>query len=150
MSEGSNLPRLTIDTNNVISGTISPGNYDSHLLGSWSKGEFQWIQTPQTFQELQDVLHREKFRVKYGLQEKEVEGLLNGVAGGAIFTTPISMFELPLHSRDKEDDKFLACAFGGNCDYLITGDDDLFVLNGKKELGKLEIIKAAEFLRKLE
>lgn len=147
MSEGNNLPRVTIDTNNVISGTISPGNYSSQLLASWSEGEFQWIQTHQTFRELQEVIHREKFRVKYGLQEKEIEGLLNAVAGGARFVTPVSMLELPVRSRDKEDDKILACAFGGECDFLITDDPDLLTLSGQKELGRLQITTANQFLK---
>jgi hypothetical protein len=41
---------------------------------------------------------------------------------------------LPIHSRDEKDDALLACAFGGNCDYLVTGDEDLLVLNGKKRI----------------
>jgi hypothetical protein len=44
----------------------------------------------------------------------------------------------------------LACALGGKCDYLITGDEDLLVLNGKEEVGKLQIIKVGAFLHRKE
>jgi uncharacterized protein len=148
MSEESNLPRLTLDTNEVISGTISPGNYSSYILSSWQNGEFRWVQTPQTFQELQGVLQREKFRVRYGFKEDEIQAFLNATAAGALFVTPISSFELPLHSRDKKDDKFLACAFAGECDYLVTEDNDLLTLNGERELGKLQIVTAYDYLTK--
>jgi PIN domain len=71
------------------------------------------------------------------------EGLLP-----APFVSPLPLSQLPLHSRDKKDDKFLACALGGNCDYLVTEDDDLLVLNGKPELGKIQIGTAYEFLKR--
>src|SRR5690349_12242336 len=61
MSGESSLPRLTIDTNNVISGTISPGNYSSQLVDLHKAGAYRWIQTLRTFQELREVLQREKF-----------------------------------------------------------------------------------------
>jgi predicted nucleic acid-binding protein len=67
---------------------------------------------------------------------------------GTEFVPAIPFFRLPLHSRDKKDDKFLACALGGNCDYLITEDEDLLVLNGKRELGKLQIITAHDSLKR--
>jgi putative PIN family toxin of toxin-antitoxin system len=102
----------------------------------------------QTFHELQEVLRRERFKVKYGFQEKEIEELLETIATGTEFVPAIPIFRLPLHGRDKKDDKFLACALGGDCDYLITEDEDLLVLNGKRELGKLQIVTAYEFLKR--
>ena len=50
MRKESNKPRLTIDTNTVISGTISPGNFASQLLRQWEQDAFVWVETPQTFQ----------------------------------------------------------------------------------------------------
>ena len=147
MQEGSKQLRFTIDTNNVISGTISPGNYASHLLASWSKGAFAWIQTSQTFHEVEAVLHREKFRVKYGFQQEEIQAFLSTLATGATFVTAMPLSNLPLHSRDKKDDIFLACALSGECDYLITSDEDLLVLNGRPELETLHIVPAEKFLK---
>jgi predicted nucleic acid-binding protein len=43
----------------------------------------------------------------------------------------------------------LRCAIMGNCDFLLTGDEDLLTMNGLAELGNLRIIKVAEFLRYL-
>jgi predicted nucleic acid-binding protein len=97
MSEGSNVPpRLTIDTNHVVSGVISPGNYSSQLLLLWQKGIIHWVQTSQTFHELQEVLPRERFRVKYGFQETEVAELLETIAAGTEFVPAIPIFQLPL------------------------------------------------------
>ena len=148
MSERSDVPpRLTIDTNHIVSGVISPGNYSSRLLRMWQEGRIHWVQTSHTFHELQEVLRRERFRIKYGFQEREIAELLETIAIGAEFVTALPISELPLHSRDTKDDKFLACALGGDCDYLITEDEDLLVLNGQQELGTLQILTASDFLK---
>jgi len=46
-------------------------------------------------------------------------------------------------SRDVDDDKILQCGIDGNVDYIITGDNDLLVLN---EYNKIKIIKPKEYL----
>jgi len=53
----------------------------------------------------------------------------------------------PIHSRDSHDDSFLAVALGGNAEYLITGDDDLLVLQGDPRLGMLRVVTAREYLQ---
>ena len=148
MSEESNLLRVAIDTNIVISGTISPNSIPSQLLASWTEGKFEWVITEEIFEELNEVLSRDKLITKYNIDPTETVDLLDNLAVGAEFVNPLPPEALPIHSRDEKDDKFLACAFGGKCDYLISGDEDLLILNGKKEVGKLQIIKASEFLQK--
>jgi uncharacterized protein len=148
MSGASRLPRLTIDTNNVISGTISPGNYSSQLLRRFLKdGAFHWIHTPQTFHELQKVLVRDEFKTRYGFEEESIHTFLETVFKAAEFITPQALADLPIHCRDEKDDIFLACALGGSCDFLITNDNDLLILNGEKTLGNLQIITAETYLR---
>ena len=146
MSGEGNLPRAAIDTNLVISGTISPHNIPSQLLTFWGQGNFEWIQTAETFVELQDVLSREKIKIKSHIDATKAETLLDSIAVGAEFVDPVPHESLPIHSRDPEDDKFLACAYGGNCDYLISGDEDLLTLKGRPELGKLKILTVSQFL----
>lgn len=143
-----NKLRVVIDTNLVISGTISPKSIPSQLLTSWAIGNFSWLLTEQTYDEIKEVLSRDKIKNRYHIDEIKIKTLLNNLAVGAEFITPFSEEALLIHTRDIKDDKFLACALGGGCDYLITGDEDLLVLNGRAELGKLQIVKAAEFLKK--
>lgn len=147
MSEENKL-RVVIDTNLVISGTISPTSIPSQLLSLWVIGNFNWILTEQTYDEIKEVLERDTLKNRYHIDEAETKIFLDNLAVGAEFITTIPEESLPIHVRDPKDDKFLACALGGNCDYLITGDEDLLILNGRSELGKLQIIKAAEFLKR--
>jgi uncharacterized protein len=147
MRKESNQPRLTIDTNNVVSGTITPGNYPDQLMHSWhAEDAFQWIQSPATFHELQVVLLRERFREKFRFRKVDITQLLHAIETGVEFVTPLPIADLPIHCRDKEDDKFLACALGGSCDFLITNDNDLLILNGEKALGNLKIISAEAYI----
>ena len=138
--------RVTIDTNLVLSGIISPNSTPSHLLTAWIHGAFEWILTDAIFGEIKEVLSRKDITSKYHISESETRGFLENLEVAADFVTPLPLHALPIHCRDAKDDIFLACALGGRCDYLITGDEDLLVLNGEKALGKLQIIKVAAFL----
>jgi uncharacterized protein len=148
MNEGGNVPRVAIDTNLVISGTISPHNIPSQMLTFWAQGNFEWIQTEEIFYELQDVLSQEKIKIKYHIDTTKAEVLLDSIAVGAEFVDPVPHESLPIHSRDAKDDIILACAYGGKCDYLITGDEDLLILKGRPELGRLKILTASQFLHR--
>jgi hypothetical protein len=53
---------------------------------------------------------------------------------------------LPIHSRDSHDERFLAVALGGNAEYLITGDDDLLVLQRDPCLETLQLVTARDYL----
>jgi predicted nucleic acid-binding protein len=85
---------------------------------------------------------------KYHIDGDHAQAFLENLAVAADFVKVLPLDALPIHSRDAKDDILLACAVAGHCDYLITGDEDLLILNGRPELGKLKIIKAAEFLRR--
>jgi putative PIN family toxin of toxin-antitoxin system len=134
MGEENKKPRVAIDTNLVISGTISPHGYPAKFLTTWTQGSFEWILTEETFDEIIEVLSREELKNKYHIDVAEAQSFLDNLAVGAEFVTAMPHESLPIHSRDEKDDILLACAFGGNCDYLVTGDEDLLVLNGKKRI----------------
>ena len=48
--------------------------------------------------------------------------------------------------RDIRDDKFLACAVEAKADYIVTGDEDLLVLNGHEGI---KIVTPRKFLEVL-
>ena len=99
MSEESKLPRLTIDTNNVVSATLNPGNFASLLLRVWQEGKCQWLMAEQTLHELEVVLQRERFRSKYNIQPDDVAQLLETIIRGVEMVTPLPLERLPIRSR---------------------------------------------------
>ena len=56
---------------------------------------------------------------------------------------------LPVSVRDLKDEHILAAALGGDADYLVTGGEDLLVLQGEPQLRGLRIVTAAQFLAAL-
>jgi putative PIN family toxin of toxin-antitoxin system len=150
MSE-ENKSTIVIDANLLISAIIKKGDTTPNkLLTAWREHKYHLVLSEELIIEVANVLKRERIYKKYHISLEEIETFLTELRNGTGLVVPISLEELPRHVRDPKDDKLLACALSGNCDFLITGDEDLLVLNGKKELGKLQIIKAAEFLQRKE
>ena len=79
----------------------------------------------ETVEELSEVLGRKKFDCYVTINEREefLEALINQ----AIL---VELTETVSVCRDPRDDKFLSLALSGRADYLISGDDDLLVLDG--------------------
>jgi predicted nucleic acid-binding protein len=50
---------------------------------------------------------------------------------------------IPAVTRDPKDDYLLAYALVGEADYLVTGDEDLLVLEG--QISELEILTPRQF-----
>ena len=74
--------------------------------------------------ELNDVLGREKFN-RY-LTEAERERFLRSLLREARL---IEIREKVQACRDPKDDKFLELAVNGGADYIVSGDEDLLVLD---------------------
>lgn len=78
----------------------------------------------ETLQELLSVLFRPKFDNYIPLSRRQAyyeSLLLTAVLVESV--APISA------CRDAKDDKFLALAFTGHADFILTGDQDLLVLH---------------------
>jgi len=48
-------------------------------------------------------------------------------------------------SRDPDDDKFLACALGASCNFIVSGDKDLLDISGYADV---DVLKPADFVKK--
>jgi uncharacterized protein len=73
----------------------------------------------------------------------DVSAIIALVAAKAEVCSPIPIRRV---CRDPDDDKFIACALGGEADVIVTGDRDLLVLRGYQGV---RISKVSEFLRGL-
>lgn len=134
-----------VDTNIFVSAIIRGGTCYK-LLKAWQEDKFTLVTSKSLFDELADVLGRKEIYQKYHIEKRQIKKILDGLELNATFTIPLSILELPVHSRDPKDDMLLACSLGAKVDYLITGDDDLLVLNGHKRLKGLKIVPVKDFL----
>jgi putative PIN family toxin of toxin-antitoxin system len=91
-----------------------------------------------TLLELNQVLNRKKF-VKYFTVEEKQEFIVKLIESAelVVITESIDV------CRDPKDNKFLELAVSGDADFIVSGDQDLLVLNPFKNI---EIITANDFL----
>lgn len=92
----------------------------------------------ETFQELAEVLKRSKFD-KFIAKEKRVT-FLEEIQEVALNCEILQHVDL---CRDPKDNKFLDVAIASYADYLITGDEDLLVL---ESIGNTFIITPRKFI----
>lgn len=138
--------RVVIDTNLLVSAIIIANSLPDQLLRLWQNDLFVLIVSNETLEEIKDVLQRKHIKNKYHLSLEKITELVTTLRLAAELANPLLEEDLPIHCRDRKDDVLLALALDADADYLITGDEDLLLLNGKKELGKLKITTAKEFL----
>jgi putative PIN family toxin of toxin-antitoxin system len=131
--------RFVIDTNILVSSIlISSSKPDYALKKVRNIGNILLSET--TFQELEEILYRPKFdryvslitRIEFITKLKSESNL-------------IKISEKITICRDPKDDKFLELAVNGQANFIITGDEDLLVLNPFRNI---EIITVNEFLNR--
>jgi len=88
--------------------------------------------------EFAEVLSRKKLD-KYLLEEERMRFLVALLREAELVETT----ETVTDCRDAKDNKFLELALSGNADYVVSGDEDLLVLNPFRGI---PILTAREFL----
>lgn len=120
------MTRAVLDTNTIISGLFWQGP-PRIVLNEAALKTFALLISDELITELDEVLSRQKFsklRTALGKSASEITSDLLTV----IELVPPA--EIPHHAvRDPKDRKVLACAVGGQADYIVSGDKDLLVLD---------------------
>jgi len=133
--------RWVLDTNTLISRMLMPagtaGRAVDHAL---ALGVL--LVSDDTLQELADVLQRPKFDRWLPLADRQrFMQLLGGVARRVPITRQVQA------CRDPKDDKFLTLALNGDAQAIVTGDQDLLVLD---PFHQVRIVSTADFCRMAE
>jgi len=132
-----NNNRFVFDTNVVISAFLFP---DSSVAKAFNKGLASGtiLLSTETLEELQEVLLRDKLD-KYILKPIRQAFLQKF----EIIAEMIEVSETITVCRDPKDNKFLSLAVSAKAKCIITGDNDLLVLN---PFQNIVILSPAEFL----
>lgn len=115
--------RIALDTNLYVSALLNvesvPAQVFLHVIH-----HHQLLLSEALLDELYNVLQRAKFRPYFSTEEAAV--FLQRVQESGAVIQPTATITA---CRDAKDNHLLELAVSGNADYLITGDDDLLVLN---------------------
>jgi len=135
--------RAVIDTNILVRAMLKPGGSVGPVVDLLRDGRYVFLYSEATLNELIDVLGRPRMVNKYGLTAAEVDALcaLVVLRGELILPGPAITA-----CRDPKDNKFLEIAVAGRADVIVSGDEDLEVLNPFKGI---PVISPAELLRLL-
>lgn len=131
--------RVVVDTNAFISRLLVPDSLPGQAVRK-AVDTAQLLVSEATLIELADVLSRPKFDPYVTIEDRqEFFRRLSRV----VEVVPITYV---VHAcRDPRDDKFLELALNGNADLIVTGDDDLLVLNPFRDI---PIITPAGYLKR--
>ena len=130
--------RIVVDTNVLISAALSPtGTSRQALLRAAREGIL--LVSSATLAEFIAQIHRPKFEQYLDPEERDAY-----VVWILARTERIHVTERVKVSRDPKDDMFIELALSGNADVIVTGDNDLLVLDPFRGI---RIVTPAVFLQ---
>lgn len=135
------VDRLVVDTNVLISASLSADGAPALLLEYLRSRRVVLVFSETTMTELATRLMRAKFdryvdrdvRVRF-LAEIDAVAEFVGVSGA------------PMGCRDRTDDVFLETALAGDCELIVSGDQDLLSLHPWRGVQILSPAKALDAL----
>ena len=131
--------RIVIDTNTIISAMLIENSLPQKAFYlSFSIGDV--LSSNETLQELKSVFLRKKFKKCI---DDELKNRMISLM--RLHSEVIEVFERINVCRDQKDNKFLELAISGQADYIISGDNDLLVLNPFQEI---QILTPKKFLER--
>jgi len=134
-----NERRFVCDVNVIISAVLLPGSKpDRALRKAQDLGDL--LVSKSIWLEMEQVFARPKFN-RYTTPEERNNFLVNLSETIQFIDVTEQINECP----DPKDNKYLELAVSGKAECIVTGDDDLLVLNPWKGI---EILTVQEFLAK--
>jgi putative PIN family toxin of toxin-antitoxin system len=131
-------PNLVLDTNIIVSAILSKTGKARQALDK-AQDISQVLMSTSVLAEIETVLLRPKFD-KY-ISQLERRFFLTNFLKTVEF---IAETEVVTVCRDPQDDKILNLALSGQAEYIISGDQDLLVLNPFRDI---RIITIDTFLK---
>lgn len=134
------MNKIVIDTNVIISAILFNKSAPSKAVNLANKLG-QILLSDTIFQEMENTLSRPKFDryLSWDSRRQILSQLL-------LESELVEITETITICRDPKDNKFLELAVSGKANFIITGDQDLLVLN---PFQGIEIITVNEFLTRV-
>jgi putative PIN family toxin of toxin-antitoxin system len=119
--------KAVLDTNVLVSGLLRGHSPPSQVVDAWIDGCFTLATSLYQVEEVNHVLSYPRIARRIRLNDAELEMILAALLVRAEIVP--GRLQLPGVTRDPKDDAIVACAVEGGADYLVSGDQDLLVLD---------------------
>lgn len=136
--------RVVIDTNVIISGVFF-GGMPRAVLERAEAGEIIPCFTITTFEELQEILGRNKFASARAALSFSTAEFLTTFREHSLFFPKIAN-SIHAIKEDSSDNAFLACALAASAAFIVSGDKHLLKL---RMFAAIPIVTPAQFLKQL-
>lgn len=118
------MKEVVVDTNVLVSALVSSSGAPRRLLTKIALGELALVISPRLLLELVSVFSRPKLLRL--IPESKISDLVSLIHQSARIVKPT----VAVHAcRDPKDNAVLECALSGKVDTLISGDQDLLILD---------------------
>ena len=131
---------VVIDTNVLVSGVISSRGVPARLLDAIVTGEVTPVVSPRLIDEYRRVSARPKLKRHVG---DDVDAVVDALIAASRFQPDPPEETWEVQSRDPDDDFLIALARAAHVRYVVSGDDDLLVL----EIPDLETVSPSAYVR---
>lgn len=134
------MSRVVIDTGVFIRYLVKPSAAIKELVEvRWLNDEIALVIAPELLAELTGVLERDY--IQKLIRPEDATTLLEVIYRKAELLPALG--NIPAYSRDRKDDKFIACALAAGASAVITVDEDLLILG---EVGGVRLLPPHKFL----
>ncbi|MEX0599801.1 MAG: putative toxin-antitoxin system toxin component, PIN family [Rhodothermales bacterium] len=129
--------RVVLDTNVLLSGFFF-GGVPGRILEAWRDGKVRLVLSSPILDEYRTA--GSVLELKYG--GTDFPSFIALLALNCELMDAVEFLN-PQVSRDRDDDKFLACAHAGRVRIVISGDEDLLTVTG---WSGIEVVKPRAFV----
>ena len=136
--------RALVDTSILVRALIKPQGTVGPVLARLRNQQYTLLYSDNLLHELADVLGRRHIRDKYDLTEEDARTVVALLLLRGEPVVPDRRFTI---CRDPKDNELLEIAATGKASVIVTGDEDLLVLN---PFEGIPIVGSAEFLEMLD
>ncbi|MBI5374230.1 MAG: putative toxin-antitoxin system toxin component, PIN family [Candidatus Schekmanbacteria bacterium] len=138
--------KVVLDTNVLISATLSPKGNPSQIIKAWREKKFRLIISYSLLEEIERVIFYPKVRKYSDWSKEEINDFLKEIKQVSVIKESTRFFS-EIIKDDPDDDKFIITAIEGKANYIVSGDQHLLKL---KTYQGIKIITPANFLKILK
>lgn len=137
--------KIVIDANLFASALIKPNSNPGEILDLIKQNQVELILSPAIIREIKRILLYPKLQKYHRKTAQEIDAYFEDILMFAWIVE--GKEDIDIIKDDPTDNKYLACAYEGEADYIVSGDHHLL---GIKTYKGIEILKVKSFLNILK